>query len=126
MISSTNIAQAVYELSQKEHNGAALSDNLVLYLEKNHALALLPNVIAQLQYLQSRGDAYATIRITSPYAMDKKILGTITKTLDATDAPQELQQQPELIGGFVAEYKGVVYDASVQTQLTNLKQALTL
>lgn len=66
-----------------------------------------------------------TVRIAPPYDENliRKLEAGFSRLLDR---PVDLtaEEDPALLGGFVAYVDGKVYDASMQTGLTDLLQAL--
>lgn len=123
MISARAIAQAVYEMAEdKEIKDVA--HHVLAYLEKNNLMPLLPKVVALLEDIQATASKKATLEIVTAYHMSESLVKDIKDSLGAEHVGK-IQEDKNLIGGFVAEYNGVVYDASVMTQLSRLKNVLT-
>lgn len=123
MISSRAIAQATYELAQDSSN-KKIAENLVAYLEHNNLLPLLGSVVEHLENIAAKAGAQAELDIVSAHKLTDATVKEIKKSLGA-DQLGTVTENKELIGGFVAEYNGVVYDASIATQLNKLKNSLT-
>jgi len=61
--------------------------------------------------------------IESPYELSENSTKKVLKLVGAIES--EFVKREDLIGGFKAKYKGVVYDMSVQNNLKKLKKHLT-
>lgn len=122
MISSRHIAQAVYELAQEGHD-SMIHTRVFEYLQSHNLLSLLGNVMHHLEQLYETEKRHQTLQITSAQDMSESFVKELKKTLSAHHVAPVVVH-PELQGGFIAEYQGVVYDASVKTQLEKLKQIL--
>lgn len=125
MISSRLLAETIYELAQEEHNGKKLVDNLMAYLASNHLVALAPEIINHLDRMREEHERAQLLTLTSAKKVPNAMITMIAKALQAKDAPVQQHVDAALQGGFIAEYQGVVYDTSLTTQLTKLKQVLT-
>ncbi|HWR68311.1 MAG TPA: ATP synthase F1 subunit delta [Desulfomonilia bacterium] len=89
------------------------------------------------EYLASILDAYRQIldeasgrvraAVTSAMELDKeeieRISGALKKVVKK-DVDLDVSVDPSLIGGLIAEVEGMVYDGSVKTQISRLKQSL--
>jgi len=123
MISSQAIAQSVYELSQDRGN-KNVAGNLVTYLESNNLMPLLGSIVEHLERIQANTSAKLELNIVSAHKLTESTVKEIKKSLGAGQLGT-VTEDNSLVGGFVAEYNGVVYDASVATQLNRLKNTLT-
>jgi F0F1-type ATP synthase delta subunit len=123
MTSSRTIARAVYELAQDSAN-KNIAENLAQYLDRNNLMPLLGSIVQHLEYMHRQANARTKLDIISAYTLPKDILQDIKKSLGAEHLGN-VQEDKDLLGGFIAEYNGVVYDASIKTQLTRLKNNLT-
>jgi F0F1-type ATP synthase delta subunit len=123
MISSRAIAQATYELAQDSSN-KKVAEHLVIYLERNNLLPLLGSIVEHLERITAEAGAQAELDIVSAHKLSDATVKEIKKSLGAEQLGS-VTENKQLIGGFVAEYNGVVYDASVATQLNKLKNSLT-
>jgi len=66
-------------------------------------------------------------QVTSAKELDEKQLKDIAKTLSEVvkkEVDVNVTIDPSLIGGVVAEIEGMIYDGSVKTQISRLKQSL--
>jgi len=123
MTSSRTIARAVYELAQDSAN-KNVAEDLVEYLDRNNLMSLLAVIIQNVEYMHQEAKSHKRLDIVSAYVLPGNAVKEIQKVLCAEHAGVA-REDKNLIGGFIAEYNGVVYDASVATQLTRLKHVLT-
>jgi len=123
MISSRTIGEAVFRLAQEKEN-KNISENLVQYLETNNLMPLLAPIVKYLEHRNETKKTQEQLTIVSAFKISDEQIQEIKKAL-GTDQKEKLEQDKKLLGGFTAEYHGVVYDASVATQLSRLKHALT-
>lgn len=124
MLNSEKIAQSIYLLAHEEEKSAKVVKNLVAYLQQHNGLPLLPTIVAHLERMAKRDAAHETLFIKTAHQLDRSAGTLIKEALEARDAETVTEHVDALLGGFVAEYKGVIYDASVRTQLEKLKQTL--
>lgn len=124
MLSSEKVAQSLYLLAREGEKSDKVVKNLVAYLSQHKGLPLLPSIIARLERMAKRDGAHETLFIKTAHQLDRSSGTSIKEALGAKDAQTVTDQDDALLGGFVAEYQGVVYDASVRTQLEKLKQTL--
>jgi len=125
MISSKNLAQALYKLSTESVPTEKLMLALYNYLEKHHLLALLPATLKHLERLQKNNLKFNSLKVISSLPIDDEILTEIKTLLTVNkSALIEKLDDRELIGGFVATYQGFIYDASLKNQLNLLKSKL--
>lgn len=122
MISSRIIAQSVYELSQNSSK-INIADNLIVYLKQNNLLPLLSSIVENLEHIQIGVKSKQELNITSAHKLSEDALKDIKHSLSA-EKVGTVTEDIKLIGGFVAEFDGVVYDASIATQLSKLKNTL--
>ncbi|MDD3662643.1 MAG: F0F1 ATP synthase subunit delta [Candidatus Pacebacteria bacterium] len=126
MISSKNLAIAIYEIS-KDSNGKeeAITNSILTYIKNYKLESLLPKVIEFLENKIKKESEWNTLSIKSEISIDESIKNNIKIKLKATEA-QKIENKVEegLIGGFVATYKGVIYDASIYNQLQLLRESL--
>ncbi len=81
-------------------------------------------MVEHLERMQANARAKLELDIVSAHKLSDSAVKEIKKSLGA-DQLGTVTEDSNLIGGFVAEYNGVVYDASVATQLNRLKNTLT-
>lgn len=66
-------------------------------------------------------------RIVCASSLDENQLKLVAQTLSRVvkkEVDVDVQVEPSLIGGMIAEVEGMIYDGSVKTQISKLKQSL--
>lgn len=98
--------------------------SLVLDNKRESYLAGITRVFIDF-YKKEKGITTATLTLTSPLkdSVKKPILEAIKKTFTSNVELVE-NIKPEIMGGFVLRVEDLQYDASVATQLNNLKKDL--
>lgn len=132
MISSKQIAKSVYKIIQdhqtNDQSGQQFSDEkivdaLIEYLTENQLTNLLPKIIEHLERLEDENAQHNTLLLETADEIDEKIFEQILQKFN-NPAKTNHQKEPELIGGFVATYKGFIYDASIKNQIKLLRNKL--
>jgi len=127
MISSKNLADAICQLSETSKKGDdAIVNSFLEYVKEYRLEPLLPKVIMFLEDIIYKKTKWDTLEINSSIEISNEIKIKIQEKLNATDLKNITSKVDEnLIGGFVATHKGVIYDASIKNQLQLLRNALT-
>ncbi len=127
MISSKNLANAIYEISKTSKKDEEVIVLAILdYVKKYKLEALLPKAISYLENKSQKDSTWDTLSVESKIHIDNEIIEKIKIKLNATKAQKVKNEiKEELIGGFTATYKGVIYDASIKNQLKLLRNVLT-
>lgn len=117
------ITDALVSLSEKHGNEKAVSA-LTVFLKKSHLLSLMPAVLGFLKKKAEEEGKRYTLMITSATDLSENVVDRISdlahKDLGTIPASVSLVVDKGLVGGFVAVYKGKVFDGSVETMLTSL------
>jgi len=124
--SSKQLAKSLVELIQENptKQEKIIKDFLTFCKEKN-LLNQLPNVVKHLEIIAKSKADLEQLHIHSSQPLSQNIIQSIQKLVDAgKQVTVNLKEDKELTGGFIAEYNGMIYDASVDTQLSNLKQQI--
>lgn len=80
-------------------------------------------------YKQFMDESSGRVRanITSAFELNKEQISQISKTLSTLvkkEVDVDVSVEPSLIGGLIAEVEGMIYDGSIKTQISRLKQSL--
>lgn len=97
---------------------------LLLMAEKNR-LGLLREFVSELESLVDYKLGIVKAEVVSASELDEETLSSITSKIEelfGKKAQVTLKLDPSLIGGFVVKVADKVIDASVRTQLENLKK----
>jgi F0F1-type ATP synthase delta subunit len=96
------------------------------FLEKNNLLALTPHIIRYLELEREKIQEENKFTIASPYKLHTSMVNDILKTFKSEHGAEvEKHADADLIGGIVVKHTGVVYDASIKTQLRKLQETLS-
>ena len=106
----------------------------VCLLLSKRILKWLPDIDKQYQQLVSKWQGQVTVRLRVPFAPEESLLPKLSQFLAAQgmfgekqrgDVRFDVQVQPDLLGGFIAEYDNRVLDTSLKTQLQALRADAT-
>lgn len=126
MVSSQELAQAFIQLSTTHDNADVCADACISFLTDNHLQYLLPHVVKHMERLTATDESYNTLKFLTAFEKESKALAAeVAKKLDIKPVETVIATDQTLIGGFMAEYQGVRYDASIRNQLEILQETLT-
>lgn len=115
-------------LSEIFKGSHAISEGVIAMLVDNKRISILNEValkyIIQNEQLKGKDVAYLTTAVAMNAALEKKILGQVTK-LTGTKVTLENTVDDTIIGGFVLRVGDLQYDASIANKLNNLKREFT-
>ncbi|MDD2655987.1 MAG: ATP synthase F1 subunit delta [Patescibacteria group bacterium] len=126
-ISNKQFAEALYELTI----GLNASDldivlkNFVGLLAKKHKIKQTNNIIAEFETILKKKQGIVELEVTSARDLDSEIIKKIKESFGKEVFVQE-KIDKNLIGGIRVKIEDKILDASVKTQLTNLKKSLTI
>jgi F0F1-type ATP synthase delta subunit len=126
MISSKNLAEAIYKISSKSKKDDDIILNSILDYVKSYKLeSLLPKTLIYLEDKIKKEKKWNTFLIESRYPLNLEMLEKIKVKLKIEkETDSEKIEKKEIIGGFKATYQGIIYDGSLQNQLQLLKNSL--
>lgn len=125
MVSSKDLAKALYKLSKEE--GKSSSDILrvfLQYIDEYKLQSLLPKVLNYLEEFYKNDSEFNSLQIKVSHQIDDELVQKIRNVINTQTSDIRIVEDKELIGGFVANHKGFIYDASIKNQLQLLKQQL--
>lgn len=102
--------------------GKASVNDVVELLTKYDLLTLLPSIKQSLIQMSSSVHKDSTIMIETPFNLSDKSITTIKGIIGNTDAPHSIIINKNILAGFKAKFKGMMYDGSaerVMRQFTN-------
>jgi F-type H+-transporting ATPase subunit delta len=125
-ITNKQLAVGLYEAARgvKPSDFDKILDNFVGLLFKNRKLRKSEYVIKEYIKYSKIQEGINEIEITSARELDEKVVNAIKKTFGAkTEAKVKVDE--DLIGGIKIRTEDKILDASIRTQLTKLKQAIS-
>ncbi len=127
MISSKNLADAIYKVSiDSKKSDEAIVESVLSYVKEYKLESILPKALTKLEDKIQKKLIWNTLFIKSGLEIDDSIVAKIKDKLKAEDVMQTTKETDKnLIGGFIATYKGIIYDASIKNKLQLLRNTLT-
>ena len=122
MIRSKQLAKALFELSESkvEH----LDQKFFDFIEKQNMQAQLPSILYHFEKIVELDREKKGIVIETAHEIKHETVKHIKTFLKADELSEVMKIKKELIGGFRAKWKGVIYDASISTGLKKLKEQI--
>lgn len=95
------------------------------FLESNHVLHLVPATVRHLERMHEAYRTQHTLYIRMAHRPDADLVEAIRLHMDVPeDSPVIVEEDSNVVGGFVGRYGETVYDASIQKQLSLLRSVL--
>lgn len=125
MIDSRTLAHSLMTLSQ-EHGEEKACKLFVEYLTNKNLLGVLPQVLHHIEQISSQKNEDMVLSISSKYELSASEIKEIRKITGADDKniTVETTLDPHLVGGFSAQFRGHLYNGSLENTLTQFKKAL--
>lgn len=118
------IAKALYLLSKKNTPNHVFSA-LVEYVDKRHMQKHLPNILFHLKRMVDVEKDFNTTNIISAFSLHESSVNKIKQVINADKSSSvSLVVDKSVKGGFIVNYRGFMYDASVKRRLSKLKESL--
>jgi len=108
-------------------NAQPMTKNLVYLLLDGERLASLPDIAREVDAMIEAKAGRVAAEIVSAKPLEHTQLDQITKALEQLSGKKVVvtkREDPALLGGVVAKVGDVVYDGSLRTQLSNLRDEL--
>jgi F-type H+-transporting ATPase subunit delta len=114
------------EVASKMSLSAYTINFLNIMLDKDR-FSVLGEILDAYKEILDRLTGRVRARVTSAATLSEDQLQSIAQTLTKVvnkEVDVDVIVEPSLIGGVIAEVEGMVYDGSVKTQISKLKQSL--
>lgn len=102
-------------------------DNFLNILLDKDRFVYLGSILDSYRQIIDEASGRVRASVTSASALEKdqldRLVGTLSKIVKK-EVDLDVTIDPALIGGVIAEVEGMVYDGSVKTQISRLKQSL--
>jgi F0F1-type ATP synthase delta subunit len=120
-LSSKKISKDIHKLVKEEKYSENLGLEILNYLIINKIDYLLPNIIKNLKILSNEEDILNTCNICSSHKLSEETIENIKSKLNIKSNSTNTKVDRELVGGFVVEHSGIIYDASISNTLRKAK-----
>lgn len=119
--SARTLALATHAIACRDGDDVAL-EVLIGACTKKKITHMLPNVLKRLQFLAKRDARTETLAITLAREPHGSIVERIRSYAGAPEGVQTaIEIDPDVVGGFLATYKGVSYDGRIKRHIDNLR-----
>jgi F0F1-type ATP synthase delta subunit len=122
MIKSKQLAKALFELSEEKVKD--LDKKFFDFIKNRNLQAQLPSVLYHLEKIIEFDKEKKGIQIETAHEIKNDTVKQIKSFLKAEDLPEVIKIEKELIAGFRAKWKGMIYDASIITSLKKLEEVI--
>lgn len=125
MYNSKHIASAILSEINEGTPMEVIEKNLLRYLKDLKIESELKEIVRHLEHLLMEKKKWEEVTIETAHPTSKKLLEEIRSSINApATADIEPKINEDLIGGFVATYKGTRFDTSLKTKLNKLEEEL--
>lgn len=121
------VLEAVLDLVSQRRAVHPLTRNFLRLILDKGRFSAVPEVIRQFELLADAKANRERVIVETAEALSPELLNLVRTTLERTTGRTivvQPQVNPELIGGMVARVGGKVYDASIKSRLSEIRQQL--
>lgn len=125
-ISANKMSIALRQAIQEHPKQAdAIIKRFMVFCKTHHLIPLVPRVLSLLQRTVKEERKRDTVRMVSARKMDRKIVELIKRTHDIpSTAPEQVEIDKSIIGGFMMYHHNHIYDGSIKGQLHAIRRTL--
>lgn len=129
--SAKQYAQALWQMTEGKTRNEAKKEveKLARFLVQKNEIGRLEQIIEHFSRLWDQKRGIVRAEVLSARALDKKILGKISKYVEQAATAEEVivstQVDEKLLGGAVIKYQDKIWDGSLKTRLAQLKTKLS-
>ncbi|MDH5442175.1 MAG: F0F1 ATP synthase subunit delta [Candidatus Nomurabacteria bacterium] len=122
---SETIAKSLIAMLSQGKNPVDVAKHLESFIKKHSLAGQIPSIVNYLDVFDGRAKSLDTLKIVGGNKLSNKNLERIKNITGAEIGTQtEINTDRKLMGGFIATYNNVRYDASVKGQIEKLQEAL--
>lgn len=120
------VAQALWSLVlDDKHDAGKIASRFVTFLDENNLFHMASGVLRHLERLSQEYAAEQTLYIRVAHPVSASIVDAVRSRLQVpARAHVATEEDPTILGGFVASYGETVYDASMKSQIAALRAKL--
>lgn len=119
------IATALLTLLSQGVSPEKISAGFLVFAKKNHIEGLIDTIVWYLEYFSKQYQRNEAVEIIAAHSISPDTIEAIRDSIGAINAQTIVTEDTSLVAGFIARYKGTQYDASIKTQLSRLRQAIS-
>jgi len=130
-VSAKQYAQSIFELvaGQSETEAAKTVADFAVYLKRQGEINKADAIIVELEkiYAEAGGELTAELASARPLSAVSKdrLSAFLLKRAGAANVKLEEKIEPDLLGGFVLRFNGLVIDGSLKNNLLKFKKQLS-
>lgn len=126
-LSPKQYAELLYDLTvdAKKTEVPARVEQFLKLLVRGRALAQVSRIIQVFDELADERAGRVRVKATSARKLSRSVYATLLAALGAQELAMEECTDPKVLGGLKVEFKDLIIDGTVKTQLTKLKHTLT-
>jgi F0F1-type ATP synthase delta subunit len=121
MLTAESLATTIFQLS-RDVKGANVVGDVVAFLKKKGATALLPRVISNLSRMMEKETAGEVVVVANAEAKKEALAAAESLGIDAKSA--KVTTDDSLIGGYIVSKKGTQIDASYKSALLSVYRSV--
>lgn len=122
MIKSKKLAEALFELA--EEKTPDLEAKFFDFIKKRNLEGELSSILYHLEKIIEKDKEKKGVVIETAHEISDQIVHNIKKHLKIEDLPEVKRVNKELVGGFRARWKGMIYDSSISSGLKKLEKEI--
>ncbi len=125
MISAQVIARGLHKLLVSGTPQEEVFQSFQIYITQHHLQGIVPNVIHYLELFLEQAKSKQGVQISTAHDITQQTIAKILNYVNAEkNSPVIFNKNEKIVGGFIARYNDVEYDASLSAQLLRFKKAV--
>ncbi|MCB9805556.1 F0F1 ATP synthase subunit delta [Candidatus Nomurabacteria bacterium] len=122
---SRSIANSYITLCEEGNDPKVVANSVATFLKENNLISLQKNILDNVEMIEKEKENYNSLNIRSAFPLTAHTTKEIAEGLCGENkVKHRVEEDKKLIAGFVARYRGVEWDASMQGVVSRLRQLL--
>ena len=123
---SKMLAQALQSLVvEDQQSSPEVARRFSTFLGSHGLLYMLPAVVRHLERIHEADREKRTLHISTAHPISSNSIESIRKRMEVSaDAYISVEEDPDVIGGFIGRFGEMIYDASIRRQISLLREKL--